>query len=79
MIKELEDMIMAREKKLTAIYNAKAAVGEECRKQLDKERDKLLIEVNAIKEAITRLKALKEMGCIKEEERAKTENIDLGE
>ena len=66
MIKELEDMIMAREKKLTAIYNAKAAVGEECRKQLDKERDKLLIEVNAIKEAITRLKALKEMGLIKE-------------
>ena len=39
------------------------------RKQLDKERDKLLIEVNAIKEAITRLKALKEMGWIKEEER----------
>ena len=77
MIKELEDMIMAREKKLTAIYNAKAAVGEECRKQLDKERDKLLIEVNAIKEAITRLKALKEMGWT--EERAKTENIDLGE
>ena len=69
MIKELEDMIMARERKLTAIYNAKAAVGEECRKQLDKERDKLLIEVNAIKEAITRLKALKEMGWIKEEER----------
>ena len=69
MIKELEDMIMAREKKLTAIYNAKVAVGEECRKQLDKERDKLLIEVNAIKEAITRLKALKEMGWIKEEER----------
>ena len=69
MIKELEDMIMAREKKLTAIYNAKAAVGEECRKQLDKERDKLLIEVNAIKEAITRLKALREMGWIKEEER----------
>ena len=69
MIKELEDMIMAREKKLTAIYNAKAAVGEECRKELDKERDKLLIEVNAIKEAITRLKALKEMGWIKEEER----------
>ena len=69
MIKELEGMIMAREKKLTAIYNAKAAVGEECRKQLDKERDKLLIEVNAIKEAITRLKALKEMGWIKEEER----------
>ena len=69
MIKELEDMIMAREKKLTAIYNAKAAVGEECRKQLDKERDKLLIEVNAIKEAITRLKALKEMGWIKEEEK----------
>lgn len=69
MIKELEDMIMAREKKLTAIYNAKAAVGEECRKQLDKEKDKLLIEVNAIKEAITRLKALKEMGWIKEEER----------
>ena len=77
MIKELEDMILAREKKLTAIYNAKAAVGEECRKQLDKERDKLLIEVNAIKEAITRLKALKEMGWT--EERAKTENIDLGE
>ena len=77
MIKELEDMILAREKKLTAIYNAKAAVGEECRKQLDKERDKLLIEVNAIKEAITRLKALKEMGLT--EERAKTENIDLGE
>ena len=69
MIKELEDMILAREKKLTVIYNAKAAVGEECRKQLDKERDKLLIEVNAIKEAITRLKALKEMGWIKEEER----------
>ena len=69
MIKELEDMIMAREKKLTAIYNAKAAVGEECRKQLNKEKDKLLIEVNAIKEAITRLKALKEMGWIKEEER----------
>ena len=69
MIKELEGMIMAREKQLTAIYNAKAAVGEECRKQLDKERDKLLIEVNAIKEAITRLKALKEMGWIKEEER----------
>ena len=69
MIKELEDMIMAREKKLTAIYNAKAAVSEECRKQLDKERDKLLIEVNAIKEAITRLKALKEMGFINEEER----------
>ena len=77
MIKELEDMILAREKKLTVIYNAKAAVGEECRKQLDKERDKLLIEVNAIKEAITRLKALKEMGWT--EERAKTENIDLGE
>ena len=77
MIKELEDMIMAREKKLTAIYNAKVAVGEECRKQLDKERDKLLIEMNAIKEAITRLKALKEMGWT--EERAKTENIDLGE
>ena len=69
MIKELEDMILAREKKLTAIYNAKVAVGEECRKQLNKERDKLLIEVNAIKEAITRLKALKEMGWIKEEER----------
>ena len=77
MIKELEDMILAREKKLTAIYNAKVAVGEECRKQLNKERDKLLIEVNAIKEAITRLKALKEMGLT--EERAKTENIDLGE
>ena len=69
MIKELEDMILAREKNLTAIYNAKVAVGEECRKQLDKERDKLLIEVNAIKEAIARLKALKEMGWIKEEER----------
>ena len=69
MIKELEDMIMAREKKLTAIYNAKAAVGEECRKQLDKEKDNLLIEIKAIKEAITRLKALKEMGWIKEEER----------
>ena len=68
MIKELEDMIMAREKKLTAIYNAKAAVGEECRKQLDKERDKLVIEENAMKEAIARLKALKEMGWIKEEE-----------
>ena len=77
MIKELEDMILAREKKLTVIYNAKTAVGEECRKQIDKERDKLLIEVNAIKEAITRLKALKEMGLT--EERAKTENIDLGE
>ena len=77
MIKELEDMILAREKKLTAIYNAKAAVSEECRKQLDKEKDKLLIEVNAIKEAITRLKALKEMGLT--EERAKTENIDVGE
>ena len=69
MIKELEDMIMAREKKLTAIYNEKAAVGEECRKELDKERDKLLIEIKAIKEAITRLKALKDMGWIKEEER----------
>ena len=69
MIKELEDMIMDREKKLTAIYNAKAAVGEECRKELDKERDKLLIEIKAIKEAITRLKALKDMGWIKEEER----------
>ena len=69
MIKELEDMIMAREKKLTAIYNAKAAVGEECRNQLDKESYKLLIEIKTIKEAITRLKALKEMGCIKEEER----------
>ena len=77
MIKELEDMIMAREKKLTAIYNAKAAVGEECRKELDKESYKLLIEIKTIKEAITRLKALKEMGLT--EERAKTENIDLGE
>ena len=69
MIKELEDMIMAREKKLTAIYNAKVAVGEECRNQLDKESYKLLIEIKTIKEAITRLKALKEMGWIKEEER----------
>ena len=69
MIKELEDMIMAREKKLTAIYNAKAAVGEECRNQLDKESYKLLIEIKTIKEAITRLKALKDMGWIKEEER----------
>ena len=69
MIKELEDMILAREKKLTAIYNAKVAVGEECRNQLDKESYKLLIEIKTIKEAITRLKALKEMGCIKEEER----------
>ncbi len=77
MIKELEDMILAREKKLTAIYNAKVAVGEECRNQLDKESYKLLIEIKTIKEAITRLKALKEMGWT--EERAKTENIDLGE
>ena len=69
MIKELEDMIMAREKKLTAIYNAKAAVGEECRNQLDKESYKLLIEIKTIKEAITRLKALKDIGWIKEEER----------
>ena len=69
MIKELESMITARDKKLMAIYNAKAAVGEECRKELDKERDKLLIEIKAIKEAITRLKALKDMGWIKEEER----------
>ena len=69
MIKELEDMILAREKKLTAIYNAKAAVGEECRNQLDKESYKLLIEIKTIKEAITRLKALKDMGWIKEEER----------
>ena len=69
MIKELEDMILAREKKLTAIYNAKVAVGEECRNQLDKESYKLLIEIKTIKEAITRLKALKDMGWIKEEER----------
>ena len=36
MIKELEDMIMAREKKLTAIYNAKDAVGEKWKKKKDK-------------------------------------------
>ena len=69
MIKELESMITARDKKLMAIYKARSAVSEECRKELDKKTERILIEMNTIKEAIARLKALKEIGWIKEEER----------